>query len=130
MAIRQKPNNLKGFGVKSVGDAQVAHVEDLQGLDKVDDPDLSQDAVLDQINEDGVEEEENDDPVLVRTGVHHAIINGHILDDGTVTKMKPSDIRNHRERGVALHDVPDDYEGEFYDTSEPYAVPSEEETVE
>lgn len=76
------------------------------------------------------EAEANDDPVLVKTGIHQVIVNGHVLDDGTVIEMKPSDVELHRKAGVPLHDVDDDYAGDVYDVSEPYAVPnSEEEAV-
>jgi|SRR5882762_1140301 len=103
MATRQKPNDLK---------ATTPVIEDLPEPDVIDDPDVA-------FVENG-EEEESNEPVHVRTGVDKVIVNGHVLAEGTVIKMAPKDVVHHRNHGVALHDVADDYAGEVYDVSEPY----------
>lgn len=79
-------------------DPQAEHVEDMQG----------------EGDEGASDEEEH----LVRTVEPRVSVNAHVLDVGTVIRMKASDIANHRERGVALEDVEEDYDGEVYDCSE------------
>jgi hypothetical protein len=125
-------------------DPQEEHEKDMQGdtdkepvaLNEAEDPDDPDAAFVDdsemqhsseanEARQGSRANEPNDEPVLVRCLTDRQPINGHILSTGKVTKMKPSDVRNHRDRGVSLEDVKDDEpynEDDFVDTSEPYVA--------
>lgn len=53
------------------------------------------------------------------------IINGHVLDAGTVIGLTAEEIENHRERGVALDDVAEDDDREVFDVQTPYEAKDE-----
>ena len=136
MAKKSKPNDLKGSGVKSTGDPQTAHEEDMKEPEALndpnDDPDDPDAAFVDDSETQHSSEanEENEESVLVRCLTDRQPINGHMLRGGAVTKMKPSDIRNHRDRGVSLEDVVGEYdEDAFVDTSEPYVAEEKKESA-
>lgn len=86
-------------------------------------PDEPLDADLVEGNDVEEAEQDEDEEILVRLlhaeGVQH--INGHPLETETVIPMKRKDVINHQERGVAMEEVGDDYDGEVYDVSKPWA---------
>lgn len=109
----------------------VSDIENEQGIVANDapEPDEALDAeIAESDDSEEVEKDENEE-ILVRllhpVGVQH--INGHPLEGMTVTHMKRKDVANHQERGVALEEVGDDYDGEVYDVSEPWAPEAKEE---
>lgn len=53
-------------------------------------------------------------------------IKGHPLKDGQVIELSQADIDVHREHGVALLDVPEDYDGEVYDVHTEWVNPEHE----
>lgn len=96
-------------------DPQVNHEKQLQGDDAIK-------------NHDGSIRAEPDQRVYVKTlseGV--TFINGHPLQAGTVFEMHPDDVGHHRDHGVALDDVPDDYDGEVYDVHTEWKNPDNSE---
>lgn len=53
-------------------------------------------------------------------------VKGHPLKDGTVIELSPEEIAAHRDGGVPLLDVPEDWVGEVYDVHVPYEAQSSE----
>lgn len=77
----------------------------------------------------GVSDKEGQELVKVQVGPVGAAgvdILGHPCKDGMVIELPEDLIALHRERGVALLDVPEDYDGEVYDVHEPYVNPEHE----
>lgn len=86
-------------------------------------PDEALDTELAEGDDSEKVQQDEDEEILVRLlhpeGVQH--INGHPLETETVIPMKRKDVTNHQERGVAMEEVGDDYDGEVYDVSKPWA---------
>lgn len=55
------------------------------------------------------------------------IINGHVLQAGTVVGLYPDEIEAHRNGGVPLDDVADDDEREVFDVQTPFEATEEAE---
>lgn len=68
------------------------------------------------------EEAVDADLVRVKTVHDRTIVNGHVLDSGTVIELTPEEIARHRQSGVPLLDVEDDDDAEVYDVSEAYVA--------
>jgi hypothetical protein len=60
-----------------------------------------------------------DEIVKGRIATHGAIVNDHHVGHGEVVSMKKSMRDLHRDHGVAIEDVEDDYDGDVKDISEP-----------
>lgn len=56
-------------------------------------------------------------------GVAGVDIKGHPCKDGMIIELEEADILAHRDGGVSLLDVPEDYDGDVYNVHESYVNP-------
>lgn len=120
-----RPNPDTDFKQPSETDQDIADMIAEQELVANDAPEPDEALDMELAEGDDAEEveQDEDEEILVRLlhpeGVQH--VNGHPLETATVIPMKRKDMANHQERGVAMEEVGDDYDGEVYDVSKPWA---------
>lgn len=117
---RQKPNDLKKPISKRPDnpDPQKEHERQLKDDGKPD-PNEGVDVVKRKVEVLGEGVTINGHPL------HGRVLKGagDDYDMGDVIELSEDDIVTHRERGVRLVDVPDDFDGDLYDVSEPWKNP-------
>lgn len=117
---RQKPNDLKKPIAKRPDnpDPQKEHERQLKDDGKPD-PNEGADVIKRKV-------EVLDDGVTINGHPLHGRTikgDGDDYDTGDVIELSEDDITVHREHGIRLVDVPDDFAGEIYDVSEPWKNP-------
>lgn len=119
---RQKPNDLKKSVAKRPDnpDPQREHERQLKNDGKPD-PNEGADAVKRKVEVLGEGVTINGHPLHGRTGGDDLPVSDERRGD--VIELSEDDIATHREHGVRLADVPDDFAGEIYNVSEPWKNP-------